>query len=84
MNTPDQVFDLIVRVAGEAGKRPSQLARECQVSPQRFFNWRHRGVPVAHVRPLAKALSWGLLPHELRPDLPEVFPAPESVVVRAA
>lgn len=76
MSTPDQVFDLIVRVAEGAGKSPSQLARECGVSPQRFFNWRRRGVPVAQVRSLSNALSGALLPHELRPDLPEVFPAP--------
>jgi hypothetical protein len=85
MSTPDQVFDLIVRVAEGAGKSPSQLARECGVSPQRFFNWRRRGVPVAQVRPLAKALLGALLPHELRPDLPEIFPAPENIaVVKAA
>ncbi|MCQ3017992.1 MULTISPECIES: YdaS family helix-turn-helix protein [Pseudomonas syringae group] len=85
MSTPDQIFDLILRVAEEAGKSPSQLARECEISPQRLFNWRHRGVPVAQVRPLAKALSGAILPHELRPDLPEIFPAPESIdVVKAA
>lgn len=80
MTTPDQVFDLIVLVAERAGKSPSQLARECNVSPQRFFNWRHRGIPIAQVRPLAKALAWGLLPHELRPDLPDIFPAPVQAV----
>ncbi|EKT4540172.1 YdaS family helix-turn-helix protein [Pseudomonas sp. C5pp] len=79
MNTPDQVFELILRAAKEAGKTPSQLARECQVSPQRLFNWRRRGVPVAQVRLLSKALSEVLLPHQLRPDLPDVFPAPEAI-----
>lgn len=80
MRTPDQIFDLILRAAGEAGKSPSQLARECDISPQRFFNWRRRGVPVAQVRPLAKALSEALMPHQIRPDLPEIFPAPETAV----
>jgi len=85
MSTPNQIFDLILLAAEAAGKNPSQLARECEISPQRLFNWRRRGVPVAQVRPLAKALSGALLPHELRPDLPEIFPAPENIVaVKAA
>lgn len=78
MNTPDHVFELILVAAKEAGKNPSQLAHECQISPQRLFNWRRRGVPVAQVRLLSKALSGALLPHQLRPDLPEVFPVPET------
>lgn len=81
MSTSEAVFDLIVEIAGKAGKKPSQLARECEVSPQRLFNWRRRGVPAAKVRPLVAALNGGLLPHQIRPDLPEIFPEPEDLLV---
>lgn len=79
MNTPDQVFEMILREAQKAGKSPSQIAHECEISPQRLFNWRRRGVPVAQVRTLSKVLAGSLLPHQLRPDLPEIFPAPETL-----
>ncbi|WP_224791276.1 helix-turn-helix domain-containing protein [Pseudomonas fluorescens] len=54
------------------------------MSPQRFFNWRRRGIPVAQVRHLSKALSGALLPHQLRPDLPEIFPAESDAQIQAA
>ncbi|ORT73350.1 hypothetical protein BTA49_04040 [Pseudomonas mosselii] len=73
-----------MQAAKEAGKSPSQLALECGISPQRLFNWRRRGVPVAQVRTLSKALSGVLLPHQLRPDLPDIFPVESRQTGRAA
>ncbi|TEA59274.1 hypothetical protein EIY71_23580 [Pseudomonas sp. CH235] len=84
MSTPAQIFDLVLQVAEASGKSPSQLSRECKISPQRFFNWRRRGIPVAQVRHLSKALSGALLPHQLRPDLPEIFPAESDAEIQAA
>lgn len=72
-----EIFDNVVAAAAKAGKSPSQIASECSVSPQRLFNWRRRGVPALQVNALSKALGGALMPHEIRPDLPGLFPVPD-------
>jgi DNA-binding transcriptional regulator YdaS (Cro superfamily) len=84
MSTHQEIFNRIVESARAAGKSPSQLAEACGVSPQRLFNWRRRGVPPLQVPALSRALNSALLPHELRPDLPMLFPAPKAAEVQAA
>ncbi|WP_236247401.1 YdaS family helix-turn-helix protein [Pseudomonas tohonis] len=83
MTEPEIIFERIVGVAAKAGKTPSQLAIECGVSPQRLFNWRRRGVPPLQVKALSAALGLVMLPHELRPDLPDLFPAPKATKAAA-
>lgn len=84
MSNPEVIFERIVEEAAKAGKTPSQLAQECGVSPQRLFNWRRRGVPPLQVKQLSSALGMALLPHEIRPDLPALFPAPDPLQASAA
>lgn len=76
MATHEEIFDRIVDLAGQMGKKPSQLATECGLSAQRLFNWRRRGVAVDKVRAVSTALGARMLPHEIRPDLPDIFPVP--------
>lgn len=75
----------------------SELARRLDVDPQVIVNWRKRGIPVHKVpeveratierdeddRPLEGALP-KILRHELRPDMPEIFPPPPARDSRAA
>lgn len=77
MNSATVAFDRLVEVAAKARKTPTELAAEIGVSPQRLFNWKRRGVPPVHVRALVKALGGSILAHEIRPDLPELFPRPD-------
>lgn len=64
------------KAIGCAGGSPTAFARAIGVTPQRLFNWMRRGVPVEQVPLIVKACGGALSAHELRPDLPEVFPAP--------
>lgn len=78
MNPATVAFDRLVEVAAKVGKNPTELAAAIGVSPQCLFNWKRRGVPPGHVRGLVKALGGALLAHEIRPDLPEIFPHPDA------
>lgn len=84
MPTHEEVFDEIVKVAADLGLKPAGVARKCDVSPQRFFNWRRRGVPPVKVREVSSALDGVLLPHQIRPDLPGLFPVPAAEIIPAA
>lgn len=70
----------------------TELARRLGVDPQVIVNWRKRGIPVAKVPEVQRAtvdrdandkLLAGALPkvskHELRPDLPDIFPKNERI-----
>lgn len=65
-------IDKAIKLAGS----PTELARLVGVTPQVVFNWKKRGVPAERVPAVVRATG-GLVPaHELRPDLPELFPTP--------
>lgn len=86
MTNHEEVFDAIVATAKKQGMKPSAFARKVGVGAQRFFNWRRRGVPPLQVPSVSKALGGAMLPSQIRPDLPDLFPAPvaEQGVAEAA
>ena len=52
------------------------LAKALSVSPMAISNWKKRGVPAERVPAVVKAAGGAVQGHELRPDLPELFPVP--------
>lgn len=62
---------------------PTELAKRVGVSPQNVFNWKKRGVPAERVPAVVRATNGAIQAHELRPDLPELFPVPTDSVAAA-
>lgn len=69
----------------------TELARRLGVEPQVVVNWRKRGIPVPQVPRVESAtvdrgpddqplegVQPKVLRHELRPDMPDLFPPPEA------
>lgn len=55
------------------------LARACGVTQPAVFRWLNgRRVKADHVMSIVKATSGHVKPHEIRPDLPDLFPHPED------
>lgn len=74
MSTPLDALNRAIRQAGS----PSELAKRVGVTPQNIFNWRKRGVPVERVPAVVRAIDGAVQAHELRPDLPDLFPPPAA------
>lgn len=62
----------VIRMAGGT----TALARACGVNKATPYSWSR--VPPQHV-PAVSAVT-GIPPHDLRPDLPQLFPPPSEVV----
>lgn len=75
----DSALDRAIRAAG--GGRA--LARKLGVSPMAVSQWKKRGVPVERVPAVVRATDGAVQAHELRPDLPELFPVPADSVAAA-
>lgn len=84
--------DLAIDAAGSL----TELARRLGVDPQVVVNWRKRGIPVSKVPEVELATierdeqdqpRAGTAPkvrrHQLRPDLPGLFPPPEARLAAA-
>lgn len=67
-----QALDKAIKAAGTT----VALARKVGVSPQLINHWKTRGVPAERVPSVCRAVDFQVQPHELRPDLPDLFPAP--------
>lgn len=65
-----------LEIAIEASGGGKALADSLGVSPMAVSQWKKRGVPAARVPGVVRAAGGRVLAHELRPDLPELFPAP--------
>ena len=65
-------LDRAIKAAGS----PTELAKRLGATPQNIFNWRKRGVPAERVPDVVDAVGGVVSAHELRPDLPRLFPAP--------
>lgn len=70
-----------IKAAGGGRK----LAALLKVSPMAVSQWKKRGVPAERVPAVVRACGGAVQGYELRPDLPELFPAPdENAVAKAA
>ncbi len=72
MSEPLPIADVIQRAGGTTA-----IARACGVSKATPYSWRR--VPPEHV-PAISGLT-GIPAHHLRPDLPQLFPAPADEAV---
>jgi DNA-binding transcriptional regulator YdaS (Cro superfamily) len=75
----DAPLDRAIKAAGGGRK----LAAALGVSPMAVSQWKKRGVPAERVPALVRACGNAVQGHELRPDLPDLFPVPASVSVAA-
>ncbi|RDS92564.1 transcriptional regulator [Pseudomonas fluorescens] len=67
----------LVRVLEVCGNNQSELARRCNVKQPHVWKWLKTGrVPTERVHSVARASEGKVQPHELRPDLPDLFPVP--------
>ncbi|WP_447789176.1 YdaS family helix-turn-helix protein [Pseudomonas farris] len=74
----------LLRVLEVCGNNQSELARRCNVKQPHVWKWLKAGrVPTERVHSVARASGGKVLPHELRPDLPDLFPAPAFHAVAA-
>lgn len=72
------------RVLDACGGNQSELARRCGVKQPHVWKWLKAGrVPTERVHSVARASGGQVMPHELRPDLPDLFPAPAFQAVAA-
>jgi DNA-binding transcriptional regulator YdaS (Cro superfamily) len=67
----------LLRVLEACGGNQSELARRCNVKQPHVWKWLKSGrVPTERVHSVARASEGKVKPHELRPDLPDLFPIP--------
>lgn len=59
------------------------LAELLELSPMAVSQWKRRGVPPKWVPSLVRACGGVVAAHELRPDLPDLFPTPRESRVAA-
>lgn len=87
MNHPDQSSTsaeaappgsaALLRALEACDGNQSELARRCGVKQPHVWKWLKSGrVPTERVHSVARASGGKVMPHELRPDLPDLFPAP--------
>ncbi|TBW37530.1 helix-turn-helix domain-containing protein [Azotobacter chroococcum] len=66
------------------GNNQSELARRCGVRQPHVWKWIKAGrVPAERVPAVVRATDGIVQAHELRPDLPELFPVPTDSVAAA-
>lgn len=77
MNSVPSGNAALLRVLEACGGNQSELARRCNVKQPHVWKWLKAGrVPTERVHSVARASGGKVMPHELRPDLPDLFPAP--------
>ncbi|AYF88639.1 transcriptional regulator [Pseudomonas sp. DY-1] len=81
METTGPSTPALVRILEICNNNQSELARRCggTVKQAHVWKWIRSGrVPVERVPAVSRAVGGAVLPHEIRPDLPEIFPIPGS------
>ncbi|MBU0565084.1 MAG: helix-turn-helix domain-containing protein [Gammaproteobacteria bacterium] len=69
--------EALARALTLCGENQSELARRCGVKQPHVWKWLRSGrVPAERVPAVVRAVDGQVKAHELRPDLPELFPAP--------
>ena len=67
----------LLKVLAVCKNNQSELARQCGVKQPHVWKWLKAGrVPTERVMAVSRASGGVVPPHELRPDLPELFPVP--------
>lgn len=75
----NEVIQKAIVIAGSQQK----LAELCGVKQSSVWRWLHGGrVDPANVMAVVRATSGQVQAHQLRPDLPEIFPQPEATPTR--
>ncbi|WP_368373240.1 transcriptional regulator [Pseudomonas brassicacearum] len=78
-------LDALNRALQVCGNNQSELARRCGVKQPHVWKWLKAGrVPTERVLAVSRASGGTVLPHELRPDLSDIFPAPLVGIASAA
>lgn len=73
----DQCLEALTRAVRACGENQSELARRCGVKQPHVWKWLKAGrVPTERVHSVVRATGGIVQAHELRPDLPEIFPVP--------
>lgn len=70
----DSALDRAIRAVGSG----RDLAKVLGVSPMAVSQWKKRGIPVERVLAVVRATDGVVQAHELRPDLPDLFPPPAA------
>nr|WP_218180004.1 YdaS family helix-turn-helix protein [Pseudomonas gingeri] len=72
------------RALQACGNNQSELARRCGVKQPHVWKWIKAGrVPTERVLAVSRATAGIVRPHELRPDLLDIFPVPVEAVSAA-
>ncbi|POP44949.1 transcriptional regulator [Superficieibacter electus] len=70
-------IDIAISCAGSQGA----LAKLCGVSQATVWKWRHgKRVKAEHVLRIVAAAGGQISAHQIRPDLPELFPHPIEII----
>ena len=79
-------LEALLRALKVCGDNQSELARRCNVKQPHVWKWIKAGrVPTERVHAVSRATGGKVQPHELRPDLPDIFPSPCQIApARAA
>lgn len=72
------MINVHIQIAIKIAGGQAALARACGVSQPAVFRWLNGSrVKADHVMSIVKASNGAVLPFQIRPDLPEVFPHPK-------
>ncbi|HDX8940288.1 YdaS family helix-turn-helix protein [Klebsiella michiganensis] len=75
-----QPIDIAIRRVGSQ----MALAKLCGVSQATVWKWRHgKKVKAEHVLKIVAASDGEVAAHQIRPDLPDLFPPPERSIREA-
>ncbi|NWA25785.1 helix-turn-helix domain-containing protein [Pseudomonas gingeri] len=81
---PSAPLEALLRALKACDDNQSELARRCNVKQPHVWKWLKAGrVPTERVHAVVRASGGEVLAHELRPDLPDLFPAPAFQAVAA-
>ncbi|MFK7702894.1 transcriptional regulator [Pseudomonas caspiana] len=80
LSLASQCQEALGRAVKACGDNQSELARRCGVKQPHVWKWLKAGrVPTERVHSVVRATDGLVQAHELRPDLPEIFPVPENL-----
>ncbi|EPH1210959.1 transcriptional regulator [Pseudomonas aeruginosa] len=81
----DQCRQALEKVLALCDGNQSELARRCGVKQPHVWKWLRAGrVPVERVPSVVAAVDGLVRAHELRPDLPQLFPHPAPAPKKVA